>query len=82
MAKETFKITQSSAISLVAGERLYLTAKRDRVVREGDKDAASLLAGIGQVIPAGEAKRLGLTAATGTEPQTRSTRPAAPDLTR
>ena len=45
---------------VVANERLYLTAD-DRVVGEGDPDAAFLLAGPGSVIDRVEVERLGLT---------------------
>lgn len=84
MAKETFKLSRVSKVSLIAEERLYLTSDRQRVVREGDKAAAYLLAGKGQVIPPGEVIRLGLSEpeSKGTEPEKRSTRPAEPDLTR
>ena len=45
---------------LVAEERLWLTADRERVVGEGDPEAAFLLAAEGDTIEAEEAKRLGL----------------------
>lgn len=35
-----------------ANERLYLTADKSRVVTEGNKDAAFLLAAVGNEIPA------------------------------
>lgn len=44
----------------VATERLYLTADRDRVVREGDPEAAFLLAGVGGELSAETAERYGL----------------------
>ena len=39
---------------------LWLTADRDRVVEEGDPEAAYLLGTAGKEIPDDEAKRLGL----------------------
>lgn len=45
---------------MFAKERLYLTAKADRLVREGDKDAASLYVAAGDEIPASAAERFGL----------------------
>ena len=44
----------------VSKERLYLTIDRDKVVPEGDPDAAFLLAGEGGVIAEAEARRYGL----------------------
>jgi enoyl-CoA hydratase/carnithine racemase len=43
-----------------ARERLYLTADRDRIVREGDPKAAFLYAALGDEIPASAAERFGL----------------------
>lgn len=46
-----FKLKRESTVTLLAEERLYLTADQKEVVREGDKRAAILLAGKGQPIP-------------------------------
>lgn len=43
-----------------ASERLYLTADGERVVSEGDPDAASLFAAEGDEIDDEDAKRFGL----------------------
>src|SRR4051812_26203802 len=43
-----------------ARERLYLTADKDRVVRDGDPKAAFLYAAQGDEIPATAAERFGL----------------------
>ena len=48
-----FKLTQHSANTIIADERLYLTADRKTVVREGDPRAASLLVAKGQTVPKG-----------------------------
>ena len=45
---------------MIAAERLYLTAERDRVVAEGDTDAAFLYAAPGDEIPETAAKMFGL----------------------
>ena len=45
----------------IAKERLYLTADRKDVVKEGDPRAAVLLVGEGAVIAESEAERLGIT---------------------
>ncbi len=44
-----------------ATERLYLTAKRDRVVREGDLEAAFLWRTPGKDITPADAKKFGIT---------------------
>jgi len=44
----------------VARERLYHTLDRSEVVKEGDPRGAFLIAGVGDVIPESEAKRLKL----------------------
>ncbi len=79
MAKDTFKLDTQSKHQVVAQERLFLTADGKRVVKEGDKEAAILLAAVGHPIPIATAKRLGLVAdeAKGVDPETRATRPAA-----
>ena len=59
---------------LTADRRLWLTAKKDQVVEEGDRRAAFLLAGIAGTIPAAEVERLKLKAAKG-----RIVYPDAPD---
>ena len=43
-----------------ADRRLYLTADRQRVVEEGDAEAAFLLVPEGEEIPEDEVERLGL----------------------
>ena len=57
-----FKITVAAAAhpAVIAEERLWLTADRDRVVKEGDDEAAFLLVGVGQRIPWADAVRYGL----------------------
>lgn len=57
-----FKITVAEAAhpAVIAEERLWLTAGRDRVVAEGDEEAAFLFAGVGQRIPWADAVRYGL----------------------
>lgn len=49
-----------AAPNVIASKRLWLTADRNRVVKEGDREAAFLLAAVGQEIPRAEAERLGL----------------------
>lgn len=53
-------VTVGSEPFVIANERLYLTADRDRVVAAGDPDAAVLFATPGKRIPRVEAERLGL----------------------
>lgn len=80
---KAFKITTDSPHQVIAQERLYLTSDRSRVVREGDKDAAFLLAAVGQPVALKLAQALGLVDApeakaapvVGTDPETRQTRP-------
>jgi Rieske Fe-S protein len=45
----------------VTDRKLWLTADRERVVEDGDPEAASLLASKGKAIPDDVAKRYGLT---------------------
>ncbi len=80
----SFKLSKESAHQVIARERLYLTADRKRVVREGDKAAAFLFAAIGASIAVGDARKFGLLddVAPGVEPEARSTRPARPSVTR
>ena len=60
MARETKKLeAQAPAAGLIADRRLFLTAG-NKVVEEGDPDAAFLLAAPGSLIPAAEVNRLGL----------------------
>lgn len=66
----SFKIRKLTQIDLVADERLYLSADGKRVLREGEPGVATLLAGVGQIIPAGVVKRLGLKAAEEVTPPT------------
>jgi hypothetical protein len=90
MSKQTFKLETSVPHQVIAQERLYLTSDRKTVVRDGDKDAAFLLAAVGQPIPIKLAQSLGLVdapevkaaPASGTEPEARQTRPAKPTHTR
>lgn len=49
-----------AAPNVIAQERLWLTADKSHVVREGDPAAAFLLAVAGSEIPRAEAERLGL----------------------
>jgi len=53
-------VRQISRTDWIADERLYLTSDGRTVVTEGHKDAASLLAAKGQLIPEKLVKRLGL----------------------
>lgn len=87
---KAFKLTTDSPHQVIAQERLYLTSDRSRVVREGDKEAAFLLAAVGQPVALKLAQSLGLVDApeakpapvVGTEPETRQTRPAHAKHTR
>jgi hypothetical protein len=45
---------------MIAAERLYLTAERDALVREGDPDGAFLYAAPGDEIPDSAVERFGL----------------------
>lgn len=47
---------------MIATKRLWLTADGKRLVDEGDPDAASLYAAIGDEIPASAVERFGLKA--------------------
>lgn len=51
---------QPMAPPIIADRRLYLTADKARVVEEGDRSAAFLLAGAGGEIASLDADRLGL----------------------
>lgn len=53
-------VEQSSKDIYKATERLWLTADKERVVPDGNADAAFLLANEGSEIPADEVERLGL----------------------
>lgn len=54
-----FGFQRISRVDIVATERLYLTSDR-KIVKEGDKEAASLLCSKGDVIPAFLVKELGI----------------------
>ncbi len=56
----SFPIKKVSRIDYQATERLYLDSTRTKVLKEGDKGAAFLLAAAGQLIPHREVERLGL----------------------
>ncbi len=45
---------------LTADRRLYVTAEKDRIVEEGDPDAAWLLYAAGRVIGLGDVERFGM----------------------
>jgi hypothetical protein len=60
--------------ALIVDRRLYLTAARDRVVEEGDPEAAFLLAAPGTGLPADMVARFGLTSRIPATPEA-----AAPD---
>jgi hypothetical protein len=83
-----FKIRRQNPLSVVALERLYLKADYKTIVREGDPEAAHLLAAAGSEIPQKLAKRLGLLdepAAKTISPEdiaSRSTRPAGATIVR
>lgn len=80
-------VKQSGAI-VIAAERLYLNAAQDKVLREGEAGAATLLAAKGQQVPARFVKLMAQEQAP--EAQTvapevierRSRRPARVDVTR
>lgn len=57
MSESSFQ--RISRVDIVATERLYLTTD-ERIVKEGDKDAASLLCAKGDVVPAFLVKKLGI----------------------
>jgi hypothetical protein len=59
MAFKVEKVSETSS-SVVLGETLWLTADRDRVVPEGDPEAAFLLGTAGKRVAVEEAERLGL----------------------
>ena len=86
----SFALRQVNRLDLVAEERLYLNASRTKVVKEGDPEAAILLAPAGGVIPAFLAEKLGLKAQDSTpapapvqvpseDPKSRSTRVIKPE---
>src|SRR4051812_9447526 len=66
-----FDVKSETASNVVTGERLWLNAEKDRVVRDGDPDAAYLLAAPGDSIPRADAERYGLVA------KEKGTKPAA-----
>jgi hypothetical protein len=55
-----FKVKRLNPLCIVAMERLYLKSDFKTICREGDPEAASLLAAVGSEIPYKLAKRLGL----------------------
>src|ERR1051325_346078 len=59
MAIEFIKAQPQTNI-YTASERLYLTADRSRVVKDGDPDAAFLLVCAGGQLPIAEARKYGL----------------------
>lgn len=65
-------IKQIGRIDYQATERLYLDSTRTKVLKEGDKGAAFLLAAAGQLIPHKEVERLGLAKPAETEAKTAS----------
>lgn len=54
-------VRNPGAADVVSDRRLWLDAKKERVVEDGDPDAAFLLVGEGSNFPAAEAEGLGLT---------------------
>jgi hypothetical protein len=74
-----FKLTQHSANTVLADERLYLTADRQTVVKEGDPRAASLLVAKGQPVPKAWADKLTPQPSTSTasQPKAEATEPTA-----
>lgn len=56
---------QKKEKSITADRRLFLDATRERVVEDGDADAAFLLATPGKRIPGDEVERLGLSTSSG-----------------
>lgn len=55
----SFGFQRISRVDIVATERLYLTVDR-KIVKEGDKDAASLLCSKGDIVPERLVKELGI----------------------
>lgn len=81
----TFRLARESRHQVTAKERLYLTADRSAIVKEGDPKAAFLFAAVGQPISNADAERFGLVTTEptkGTEPEARSVRPSTPTLKR
>ncbi len=52
-------------VGLIADRRLYLSGDKARLLEEGDAAAAYLFVTAGKIIPASDAKRLGLALANG-----------------
>lgn len=75
-----FKLKRDSAHQVIVQERLFLTADQKRVVKEGDKEAAFLLAAAGQPIDMKTAKRLGLVEDEEKKAPARVTEPVAPQV--
>lgn len=57
--------------------KLWLTADREKVVEDGDPNAAFLLGNEGSEVPDDEAKRLGLGSKKAAEPANKAAKPAA-----
>lgn len=58
----TIQTVDESQVSVVVNERLWLTAERDRLVPDGDPDAAFLFCTAGARVARADALRLGLIA--------------------
>lgn len=67
-----FDITNSGQDVVTVGEKLWLTSDRERVVKDGDPDAAFLLCAAGNELPRSVIEQYGLNAqeaSTGDEPE-------------
>jgi len=69
--------SKTSEEGIVADRKLWLDASRDRVVEHGSAESAFLLANEGSLIPASEARRLGLSVKDGKVHQDRVVQVAA-----
>lgn len=61
MGLEIIQTHELNTPYVILEEKLWLTADRERVVQDGDPEAAFLLGTPGKRVPADEAERLGLT---------------------
>lgn len=65
--------------NITVDRRLWLTADRERVVEDGDPEAAFLLAAPGQSIPEAQAERYGLVPKAKTAPKAKNKAVEAPE---
>lgn len=64
--------------NMIAAQRLYLTAEKDKLVGEGDTRAATLYAAEGDEIPAAMAEKFGLVDGKLPAKKAKAEKPAAP----